>query len=196
MLPAPRGVAESVSWWVHPCRNKLLGRCGWIVRPMSMETVESPSDLLNSHNSVEQRTRCCFNSHVDMLGSSAVVTWGQNNGWYGFAWFCYHGNCCLLLWWIKVAAEQSNLFEFWKSTRLLFCLFLGCSVEWDNITCWPGAEIGEVVTIPCPKYLFYFSKDMPPRKKKKVVSVHEGLMCGWKYQLQFIILHTVLHQLN
>lgn len=39
----------------------------------------------------------------------------------------------------------------------------GCSVTWDKITCWPSAEVGEVVTIPCPKYLFYFSKDIPIR---------------------------------
>ncbi|KAF6718475.1 Vasoactive intestinal polypeptide receptor [Oryzias melastigma] len=47
-----------------------------------------------------------------------------------------------------------------------------CSVEWDNITCWPGAEIGEVVTIPCPKYLFYFSKDMPPRNVSKICTAN------------------------
>uniref|UniRef100_A0A3B3H772 Vasoactive intestinal peptide receptor 1a n=1 Tax=Oryzias latipes TaxID=8090 RepID=A0A3B3H772_ORYLA len=47
-----------------------------------------------------------------------------------------------------------------------------CSVEWDNITCWPGAEIGEVVTIPCPKYLFYFSEDMPPRNVSKTCTAN------------------------
>uniref|UniRef100_A0A672HYJ5 Vasoactive intestinal peptide receptor 1a n=1 Tax=Salarias fasciatus TaxID=181472 RepID=A0A672HYJ5_SALFA len=38
----------------------------------------------------------------------------------------------------------------------------GCNSTWDRITCWPSADVGEVVTIPCPKYLFYFSRDMTP----------------------------------
>lgn len=42
----------------------------------------------------------------------------------------------------------------------------GCSGTWDKITCWPGADVGEVVTIPCPKYLFYFSRDIPTRKNQ------------------------------
>ncbi|XP_057713262.1 vasoactive intestinal polypeptide receptor-like [Corythoichthys intestinalis] len=37
----------------------------------------------------------------------------------------------------------------------------GCSGIWDKITCWPNADVGEVVTIPCPKYLFYFSREIP-----------------------------------
>lgn len=28
---------------------------------------------------------------------------------------------------------------------------------WDNITCWPSAGVGEVVTITCPVYFSYFS---------------------------------------
>uniref|UniRef100_A0A3Q0RK19 Vasoactive intestinal peptide receptor 1a n=1 Tax=Amphilophus citrinellus TaxID=61819 RepID=A0A3Q0RK19_AMPCI len=35
----------------------------------------------------------------------------------------------------------------------------GCSGIWDKITCWPNADEGEVVTIPCPKYLFDNSGD-------------------------------------
>uniref|UniRef100_A0A8C6WV69 Vasoactive intestinal peptide receptor 1a n=1 Tax=Neogobius melanostomus TaxID=47308 RepID=A0A8C6WV69_9GOBI len=42
-----------------------------------------------------------------------------------------------------------------------------CAVKWDKITCWPNAEVGQVVTIPCPKYLFYFSKDIPIRNLSK-----------------------------
>ncbi|XP_068197216.1 vasoactive intestinal polypeptide receptor-like [Antennarius striatus] len=43
----------------------------------------------------------------------------------------------------------------------------GCSATWDKITCWPSAAPGEVVTIPCPKYLFYFSREAPPRNLSK-----------------------------
>ncbi|XP_045908005.1 vasoactive intestinal polypeptide receptor 1-like [Micropterus dolomieu] len=40
----------------------------------------------------------------------------------------------------------------------------GCRGTWDKITCWPSANVGEVVTIRCPKYLFYFSRDVPTKK--------------------------------
>uniref|UniRef100_A0A8D3DPU0 Vasoactive intestinal peptide receptor 1a n=1 Tax=Scophthalmus maximus TaxID=52904 RepID=A0A8D3DPU0_SCOMX len=43
----------------------------------------------------------------------------------------------------------------------------GCSGTWDKITCWPSANTGEVVTIPCPKYLFYFSRDVLTRNLSK-----------------------------
>lgn len=29
----------------------------------------------------------------------------------------------------------------------------GCKGEWDNITCWERADVGDVVTIQCPKVL-------------------------------------------
>uniref|UniRef100_UPI0037E79BC5 vasoactive intestinal polypeptide receptor 2-like n=1 Tax=Semicossyphus pulcher TaxID=241346 RepID=UPI0037E79BC5 len=29
----------------------------------------------------------------------------------------------------------------------------GCKGEWDNIACWKRAEIGETITIPCPRVL-------------------------------------------
>ncbi|KAM9789776.1 vasoactive intestinal polypeptide receptor-like [Neosynchiropus ocellatus] len=50
----------------------------------------------------------------------------------------------------------------------------GCSGTWDKIACWPSAAVGEVVTIPCPKYLFYFSGDVSTRNLSKTCT--EG---GW-----------------
>ncbi|XP_070701203.1 vasoactive intestinal polypeptide receptor-like [Pempheris klunzingeri] len=50
----------------------------------------------------------------------------------------------------------------------------GCSGTWDKITCWPAADVGEAVTIPCPKYLFYFSGDIPTRNLSKTCTVD-----GW-----------------
>lgn len=32
----------------------------------------------------------------------------------------------------------------------------GCTGEWD-VACWPSARIGELVTIPCPKYFSHVS---------------------------------------
>uniref|UniRef100_A0A671Y211 Vasoactive intestinal peptide receptor 1a n=1 Tax=Sparus aurata TaxID=8175 RepID=A0A671Y211_SPAAU len=52
------------------------------------------------------------------------------------------------------------------SLVLLLCSAAGCSGTWDKITCWPSADVGQVVTIPCPKYLFYFSGDAPTRKNQ------------------------------
>uniref|UniRef100_A0A7N8YBU9 Vasoactive intestinal peptide receptor 1a n=1 Tax=Mastacembelus armatus TaxID=205130 RepID=A0A7N8YBU9_9TELE len=43
----------------------------------------------------------------------------------------------------------------------------GCSGTWDKITCWPSANIGEVVTIPCPKHLLYLSTDVSTRNLSK-----------------------------
>uniref|UniRef100_UPI0037E75E08 vasoactive intestinal polypeptide receptor-like n=1 Tax=Semicossyphus pulcher TaxID=241346 RepID=UPI0037E75E08 len=43
----------------------------------------------------------------------------------------------------------------------------GCSRTWDKLTCWPSAEVGEVVTIPCPKYFIYFTRDVTTRNLSK-----------------------------
>ncbi|KAM6452956.1 vasoactive intestinal polypeptide receptor 1 isoform 1-T2 [Liasis olivaceus] len=37
-------------------------------------------------------------------------------------------------------------------------LTLGCRSLWDNITCWPTANFGEIKVLPCPSYFTYFSK--------------------------------------
>ncbi|KAF7222952.1 vasoactive intestinal polypeptide receptor [Nothobranchius furzeri] len=50
----------------------------------------------------------------------------------------------------------------------------GCSGTWDKITCWPAADVGEVVTIPCPKYLFYFSGSVSSRNLSKTCTAD-----GW-----------------
>ncbi|KAM9332843.1 vasoactive intestinal polypeptide receptor-like [Pholidichthys leucotaenia] len=50
----------------------------------------------------------------------------------------------------------------------------GCNGTWDKITCWPSAEVGEVVTIPCPKYLLYFSGDGTARNLSKTCTAD-----GW-----------------
>uniref|UniRef100_A0A672HYP0 Vasoactive intestinal peptide receptor 1a n=1 Tax=Salarias fasciatus TaxID=181472 RepID=A0A672HYP0_SALFA len=54
----------------------------------------------------------------------------------------------------------------------------GCNSTWDRITCWPSADVGEVVTIPCPKYLFYFSRDMTPTGKHQLYN-HIVCMVGY-----------------
>ncbi|XP_053121731.1 vasoactive intestinal polypeptide receptor-like isoform X2 [Hemicordylus capensis] len=34
----------------------------------------------------------------------------------------------------------------------------GCKSLWDNITCWPATNLGEVRVMPCPIYFIYFSE--------------------------------------
>ncbi|MED6249076.1 hypothetical protein ATANTOWER_008968 [Ataeniobius toweri] len=57
----------------------------------------------------------------------------------------------------------------------------GCNITWDKITCWPPADIGEEVTIPCPKYLFYLTSNAPPltgfKKTFLFVSFHVAEVC-------------------
>ncbi|XP_029380329.1 vasoactive intestinal polypeptide receptor-like [Echeneis naucrates] len=50
----------------------------------------------------------------------------------------------------------------------------GCSGTWDKITCWPSADIGEVVIIPCPKYLTDSSSDILTRNLSKMCTEN-----GW-----------------
>lgn len=33
----------------------------------------------------------------------------------------------------------------------------GCRRQWDNITCWPEAQVGAVVVKPCPKYFRFLT---------------------------------------
>ncbi|XP_067461191.1 vasoactive intestinal polypeptide receptor-like [Thunnus thynnus] len=60
----------------------------------------------------------------------------------------------------------------------------GCNGTWDKITCWPSADVGEVVTIRCPKYL-YFSKNVPARNLSKTctkdgwTSISYTMDCGY-----------------
>lgn len=36
----------------------------------------------------------------------------------------------------------------------------GCDGEWDNVSCWPSAAVGEVRTLPCPSpFLLLFGKN-------------------------------------
>lgn len=56
----------------------------------------------------------------------------------------------------------SQIFEalFKYQFEFLICLFIffpsGCSGEWD-FACWPSASVGQLVTIPCPKYFTHVS---------------------------------------
>ncbi|XP_061653412.1 vasoactive intestinal polypeptide receptor-like isoform X2 [Phyllopteryx taeniolatus] len=64
----------------------------------------------------------------------------------------------------------------------------GCGGTWDKITCWPNADVGEMITIQCPKYLFYFSREIPTRNLSKTctedgwspISIDSYIMdCGY-----------------
>lgn len=35
------------------------------------------------------------------------------------------------------------------------CVCSGCRGEWDNVSCWQSAAVGEVMTLPCPSPLLH-----------------------------------------
>lgn len=43
----------------------------------------------------------------------------------------------------------------------------GCRRQWDNITCWPEAEVGEVVVRPCPKYFRFLTSYLGKQTPKQ-----------------------------
>eukprot|EP00066_Takifugu_rubripes_P026226 XP_011615492.1 PREDICTED: vasoactive intestinal polypeptide receptor 2-like [Takifugu rubripes] len=46
----------------------------------------------------------------------------------------------------------------------------GCRGVWDSIACWERAEVGEIVTIPCPRVLkTVFGRNDRRRKDKKLI---------------------------
>nr|XP_056713100.1 vasoactive intestinal polypeptide receptor 2 [Euleptes europaea] len=65
-----------------------------------------------------------------------------------------HPECRLQL---EIHEEEIRCMEMIKNSKRAD--FKGCVGTWDNITCWHSAEIGEIVTVPCPKlFSHFFSK--------------------------------------
>lgn len=43
---------------------------------------------------------------------------------------------------------------------MLFCVLCcpsGCAWEWDNLTCWQAASVGEIVVVSCPELFEFMS---------------------------------------
>ncbi|XP_020635363.2 vasoactive intestinal polypeptide receptor 2 [Pogona vitticeps] len=65
-----------------------------------------------------------------------------------------HPECRLQL---EIYQEEIKCTELLQNAKTVG--FKGCLGLWDNLTCWHTAEIGETVTVPCPKiFSYYFSK--------------------------------------
>lgn len=51
----------------------------------------------------------------------------------------------------------------------------GCRRQWDNITCWPEAQVGAVVVKPCPKYFRFLTTFLG--KTSHLAEMLLGLCC-------------------
>ncbi|XP_075070197.1 vasoactive intestinal polypeptide receptor 1 [Mixophyes fleayi] len=72
--------------------------------------------------------------------------------WMGFisSILCVPPECSIILTIERKQAECLNDPEYLNQTS-------ACRRMWDNITCWPGAEEGDVVVVSCPNYFGFFA---------------------------------------
>lgn len=45
------------------------------------------------------------------------------------------------------------------SNIITFVFVSGCPWEWDNLTCWQAAAVGDVVEVNCPELFEFMSPD-------------------------------------
>ncbi|RLW11197.1 hypothetical protein DV515_00001281 [Chloebia gouldiae] len=60
----------------------------------------------------------------------------------------------------------------------------GCKRTWDKLLCWPEADAGEILALPCPNILFHFMKE-PARALLLVFIFHLILSCLEKIKTSF-----------
>ena len=58
-----------------------------------------------------------------------------------------------------------------------------CSGVWDNITCWRPADVGETVTVPCPK-LFSNVYNKPGTVRAAIFELFGGLVAGTDFSME------------
>lgn len=96
---------------------------------------------------------------------------------------CLHGgnrlhppfHSCFAVPWLLCSNQQTPLVLVLPSA---FLFSPGCRRQWDNITCWPEAEVGEVVVRPCPKYFRFLTTFLgKPTQRTRITEMGLRLHC-------------------
>uniref|UniRef100_A0A3B1IHD8 Vasoactive intestinal peptide receptor 2 n=1 Tax=Astyanax mexicanus TaxID=7994 RepID=A0A3B1IHD8_ASTMX len=95
--------------------------------------------------------------------------------------------------------------QFYVCVCVCVCVGPGCKGVWDRISCWDGAEVGQIVTIPCPNnnYIVVFSLSLPAGNISKNCTadgwseVYPNItsVCGTETQQDKLVFYTVVKTL-
>uniref|UniRef100_A0A3Q3WR52 Uncharacterized protein n=1 Tax=Mola mola TaxID=94237 RepID=A0A3Q3WR52_MOLML len=85
------------------------------------------------------------------------------------------------------------------------CVCSGCRGEWDNVSCWQSAAVGEVMTLPCPSPLLHLfgkngeclfrSGETAAAQSGSAPAVHSAAISMFRYHILQLV-HTPTPSVN